>query len=182
MYVDPIARQTYDYATPKTSDINPRNIIELDPYSNDQNFYILRPEPIKRKPLMFTPSQIRTTIRPNTLTPQDAGIYFNAEIEQIWNRILFSKLSDRTLQLLGKTPSYSFVSANTPDYSDSHIAQTNPYNTLRIGIHDKLLNLTPVFTPTWFSDASFHYLTIWISMLYPQSMWNLFFNISFHTN
>ena len=26
-------------------------------------------------------------------------------------------------------------------------------NTLRIGLHDKLLNLTPLFTPTWFSDA-----------------------------
>ena len=24
---------------------------------------------------------------------------------------------------------------------------------LRIGLHDKLLNLTPLFTPTWFSDA-----------------------------
>ena len=29
----------------------------------------------------------------------------------------------------------------------------NPYNTLRIGLHDKLLDLTPLFTPTWFSDA-----------------------------
>ena len=55
MYVDPITRRTYDYATPITFDINPRNIIEY--------FYILGPEPIKRKhPLMFTPSQIKTTI------------------------------------------------------------------------------------------------------------------------
>ena len=57
MYVDPITRQTYDYATPITSDNNPRNIIELDPDSDDQGLYILRPEPIKRKPpLMFSPS------------------------------------------------------------------------------------------------------------------------------
>ena len=36
------------------------NIIELDPDSDDQDFYILSPEPIKRKPpLMFTPSQIK---------------------------------------------------------------------------------------------------------------------------
>ena len=55
MYVDPITRQTYDYATPITCDNNPRNIIELDPDSDDQDFYILGPEPIKRKPpLMFT--------------------------------------------------------------------------------------------------------------------------------
>ena len=78
MYVDPTTRQTYDYATPITCDHNPNNIIELDPDSDDQDFYILGPEPIKRKPsLMFTPSQIRTTIRPNTFTAQDAGIYSN---------------------------------------------------------------------------------------------------------
>ena len=93
MYVDPITRQTYDYATPITCDNNPRSFIELDPDSDDQDFYILGPEPIKRKPpLMFTPSQIKTTIRPNTFTAQDAGIYSNAELDQFWNRILFSKL------------------------------------------------------------------------------------------
>ena len=41
MYVDPNARQTYDYATPITCDNNPRNIIELDPDSDDQDFYIM---------------------------------------------------------------------------------------------------------------------------------------------
>ena len=153
MYVDPITRQTYDYATPITCDNNPNNIIELDPDSDDQDFYILGPEPIKRKPpLMFTPSQIKTTIRPNTFTAQDAGIYSNAELNQFWNRILFSKHSDTTLQLLGKALSYSFISSNTPDY-DANSPPGNPYNTLRIGLHDRLLNLTPLFTPTWFSDA-----------------------------
>ena len=150
MYVDPITRQTYGYATPISCDNNPRNIIELD--SDDQDFYI---QTIKRKPpLMFIPSQIETTIRPNTFKAQDAGIYSNAELDQFWNRILFSKHPDSTLQLLGKALSYSFISSNTPDYdADSPHGTGNPYNTLRIGLHDKLLNLTPVFTPTWFSDA-----------------------------
>ena len=31
MCVDPITRQTYDYATPIPCDKNPRNIFELDP-------------------------------------------------------------------------------------------------------------------------------------------------------
>ena len=65
---------------------------------------------------MFTPSQIKTTIRPETFTAQDAGIYSNAELDQFWNRILFSKHSDSTLQLLGKALSYSFISSNTPNY------------------------------------------------------------------
>ena len=71
-------------------DHNPRNIIELDSDSDDQDFYILGPEPIKRKPqLMFTPSQIKTTIRPNIFTAQDAGIYSIAELNQFSNRIFF---------------------------------------------------------------------------------------------
>ena len=51
--------------------------------------------------------------------------------------------------------SYSFfISSNTPAYdANSPHDSGNPYNTLRIGLHDKLLNLTPLFTPTWFSDA-----------------------------
>ena len=153
MYVDPITRQTYDYATPIACDNNPRNIIELDPDSEDQDFYILGPEPIKRKPpSMFTPSQIKTTIRPNTFTAQDAGIYSNAELDQFWNQKLFSKHSDSTLQLLGNARSDSFISSNTPDY-DTNSPHENPYNTLRFGLHDKFLNITPLFTPSWFSDA-----------------------------
>ena len=136
-----------------TCDNNPRNFIELDPDSDDQHFYILGPEPIKCKPpLMFTPSQIKTTIRPNTFTAQDAGIYSNADFDQFWNSFLFSKLSNSTLQLLGKALSYSFISSNTPDY-DANSPHDKPYNTLRFSLHDKLINLTPLFTPTVFSDA-----------------------------
>ena len=103
---------------------------------------------------MFTPSQIKTTIRPNTFTAQDAGIYSNAELDQFWICILFSKHSDSTLQLLGKALSYSIFSSNTPNYdADSPQDSGNPHNTLRIGLHDKLSNLTPLFTPTWSSDA-----------------------------
>ena len=76
------------------------------------------------------------------------------ELDQFWNRISFSKHSDSTVQLLGNALSYSFISSNTPN-NDANSPQDsgNPYNTLRIGLHDKLLNLTPLFTPTRFSDA-----------------------------
>ena len=101
---------------------------------------------------MFTPYQIQTTIRPNTSTAQDAGIYSNVDLDQFRNRILSSKDSDSTLQKLGKTLSYSFISSNTPDY-DANSTHENPYNDLGIGLHDKLIILTLIFTPTWFSDA-----------------------------
>ena len=54
MYVDPIIRQTFDYATPIVCDNHRLTIIELDLDSDDQNFYILGPQPIERKPpLLF---------------------------------------------------------------------------------------------------------------------------------
>ena len=93
MYVDPITRQTFDYATPITGENNPKNIIDFDPDPDDQDFYIFGPEHIKRKPPpMFTPAQIKTTIRPNTFTAQDAGIYTYAELDQFWNRIYFQNI------------------------------------------------------------------------------------------
>ena len=77
---------------------------------------------------MFTPSQIKTTLPPNTFTAQDAGIYSNAEFDQFRNRILFSKQFDSTLQLSEKALSYSFISSNTPNY-DAISPHENPYNT-----------------------------------------------------
>ena len=81
MHVFPITRQSYNYVTPIACDNNPRNITELDPDSDGQDFFILGPEPFKQiPPSMFTPSQIETTIRPNTSTAQDAGKISNAEL------------------------------------------------------------------------------------------------------
>ena len=102
-----------------------------------------------------------------------------AELDQFWNRILFSKHSDSTLQLLGKALSYSFISSNTPDY-DINSLHENPYKTLHIGLHDRLINLTPLFTPTWFSDA---FITLFIYPCYIliQCGFNIVFYISFHT-
>ena len=112
---------------------------------------MLTPEPLKREsPQMFKPTQIKTTITPNTFTAQDAGIYSNAELDQFWNRVLFAKHSDTTLQLLGKSLSYDFITVHNDKHSYSG---HNPYNHLRIGVHDHLLNLLPFFNPDRFSQA-----------------------------
>ena len=147
LYFDPITRQTYDYATPIACDNNLRNIFVLHPDSDDHGVYILGPEPIKRKPPpMLTASRIKFTIRPNPFT-QDAGIYSNAELDQFSNRILFSKHSDSTVQLLGGALGSSLICSDTPDY-DANSPHENPYITLRIGLHVRLINLTLLFTPT----------------------------------
>ena len=75
LYVVPITRQTFNYATPIKCGNNPQNIFELDPDTDDGDFYVLTPDPLKREaPQMFKPTQIKTTKTPNTVTAQDAGI------------------------------------------------------------------------------------------------------------
>ena len=151
MYVDPITRKTFNYATPIGCGNNPKNVIELDPDADDGDFYVLTPDPLRREaPQMFKPTQIKTTITPNTFTAQDASIYSNAELDQFWNRVLFAKHSDTTLQLLGKSLGYDFDTMHNEQHSHTG---SNPYNHLRIGLHDHLLNLLPLFNPNWFSQA-----------------------------
>ena len=74
MYVDPITRQTFNYATPIECGNNTQNIIEFDPETGDGGFYVLTPDPLKREASqMFEPTQTKTTITPNTFTAQVAG-------------------------------------------------------------------------------------------------------------
>ena len=137
MYVDPITRQTSNCATPLKCGNNPQNIIEFDPDTDDGDFYVLTPDPLKREaPHIFKPTQTKTTITPNTFTAQDAGIYSNAELDQFWNRVLFAKHSDTTFQLLGKSLSYDFITVHNEQHSHTG---SNPYNHLRIGLYDHIL-------------------------------------------
>ena len=68
-------------------------------------------------PQMFKPTQIKTTKPPNTFTAQDAGIYSNAELDQFWNRVLFAKHSETTLQILGKSLNYDFITMHNEQHS-----------------------------------------------------------------
>ena len=100
MHVDPITRQTLNYANQIPCENNPQNLIALDP-DTDQ-YYVLTPQPNEKDPpLLFEPTQIQTAFSPNTFTAQDAGIFFREELKHFWNRVLFTKHSDNTLQRLG---------------------------------------------------------------------------------
>ena len=151
MYVDPITRQTFSYATPIECGSNPQYINEFDPDTDDGGFYVLTLDPFKREaPQMFKPTQIKTTITPNTFTAQDASIYSSTELDQFCSRVLFAKHSDTTLQLLGKSLGYNFITVHNEQHSHTG---SNLYNHLRIGLNDHLLNFLPLFNPDWFSQA-----------------------------
>ena len=54
MYIDPITRQTFNYATPLSFDNNPENVIAVY-FDNDLHF-VLTPEPVIRPtPVFFQP-------------------------------------------------------------------------------------------------------------------------------
>ena len=55
-----------------------------------------------------------------------------------------------------------------------HISQTNLYNTLRNGLHDKLLILTTLFTPSWFVDA---FITFFCYPCYILTQRGIYFSI-----
>ena len=151
MYVDPITKQTFNYATSKECGQNPQNIVEKGADTDDGDFYVLTPDALKREaPQMFRPTQTKTTITPNTFTAQDTGTCSNANLDQFWNRVLFAKHSDTTLHLLGKSISYDFITMHNEQHSHTG---SNPYNHFKIGLHDHLLNLLPLFNPDWFSQS-----------------------------
>ena len=137
MYVDPITRQTFNYAKQIPCENISQTVIALDP-DTDQ-YYVLTPQHIKKDhPLLFEPTQIETVLSPNTFTDQDAGIYSQKELKHFWNPVLFTKHSHNTLQHLGKATSYEFMSKQVSEFLPN-----NPYKSIRIGLHDYMLNLTP---------------------------------------
>ena len=151
MYVDPITRQNFNYATPIECGNKQQNNFEKDPDTDDRYFYVLTPDPLKREaPQMFKPTQIKTTLTPNTFTAQDAGLYSNAQLDQFWNSVIFAKYSETTLQLLGKSSNYDFIIVLNEQHSHTG---SNPYNHLSLGLHDHPLNLLPLFNPDRFSQA-----------------------------
>ena len=180
MYVHLITRQTFNYATPIECGNIRQNIIELDTDSDDTDFYILTPEPLKKEaPQMFKPTQIKTPMGPNTFTAQDAGIYSNAELDQFWNRVLFAKHSDTTLKLLGRALTYDFIKRTTVKMTMENLHRTHTINY----VLDFMINIMKFNSIIYIRMVFRHlYSNFWISVLSFNSMWNLFSTFMFlHT-
>ena len=141
MCVDPITRQTFEYANQIPCQTNPHNVIALDP-DTDQ-YYVSTPQPNKKDPpLIFEPTQVQTAISPNTFTARDAEVYSQRDLKNFWNCVLLTKHSDNSLKLLGKALSYELMSKQS-----SELLPNEPYNSRQVCFHDYMLNLTPFLTP-----------------------------------
>ena len=61
--------------------------------------------------LEFKPLKALTSLLPK----MQVGICSQKELKHFWNRVLLTKHSDNTLQLLGEAISYEFMSEQTPE-------------------------------------------------------------------
>ena len=107
-YIDAISRQTFKYATPIYSDINPQIIVSLNP-DNDKH-YVITSKPVKQAtPTLFESKEVQSAVSSNTFTAQEAGSY---KLNNFWNRVSFKKHSDTTLQPLRKVISVGFLASS----------------------------------------------------------------------
>ena len=81
-------------------------------------------QPIKKDlPLLFETNQVQTGISRNIFTAQDASIFSRKKLKHCWNCVLFTKHLDKTLQRLGKTIGYEYMSKQF--LNSSQINHTN---------------------------------------------------------
>ena len=107
--------------------------------------------------MLCEPKQVQTAVSPNFLTAQEARIFSNAELSNIWNRVLFTEHSDSKLKFLGKATSYDFLAVFEQQPTDFNSPpcrnRSNLYNVLGIGRHDHFSNIVSLFAPDQFGDA-----------------------------
>ena len=145
------------YATALFCDNNQHKNMALD-FDNDEQS-VMTPKPVLQTiPMLLETKQFQPALNPNSSTAQDAAIYSNAELAMSYNRVLYSRVSDTTLKLLGKVVSHDslVISGRHPtDICSKPIKNRfDPYNVLRVGLHSYLSNIAPLFLLDWFADAS----------------------------
>ena len=107
MCIDSTNRQTFENTTPVSCDNNPPNVIAFCPHNPEQ--FIFSPKPVRKEiPILFDLKHVQTAISVITFSAEDAGILSNAEIIRFWIQGLFTKHSDTTHNLPGKTICFTF--------------------------------------------------------------------------
>ena len=141
-FVDPITRQTYDFASeiPCLGDYT--NVIQLD-LENDNTWYQLSPDPMPfKKPLLFKPTEFGHIIQFPTFDTRRAGMYTPKQMKNFWDNTIHASASDTVLKKLTRT---ILTQGNTVRTSD-------PGNLERLlSLLDRPL-MDHLLTPSFFVD------------------------------
>ena len=141
-FVDPIARQTYDFAseTPCSGDYT--NVFPLD-LENDNSCYQLLPDPMPfNKPLLFKPTELGHITQFPTFDTRRAGMYTPKQMKNFWDNVIHASASDTVLKKLTRT---SLTQGNT-------VRISNPGNLERLLSLDDRLLMDHLLTPSFFVD------------------------------
>ena len=141
-FVDPITRQTYDFASqiPFLGDY--KNVFQFD-FENDNSWYQLLPDPmLLSKLLLFKPTEIRHITQFPTFNTMRAEMYTPKQMKNFQDIIFHASASDTLLKKLTRTILTQGNTVRIPD----------PGNLERpLSLNDRLL-VDRLLTPSFFVD------------------------------
>ena len=102
-FVDPITRQTYDFASEIPCLGDYINVFQLD-LENDNSWYQLLPYPMPfNKPLLFKPTELGHITQFPTFDTRRARMYTPKQMKNFWDNIIHASASDTVLKKLTRT-------------------------------------------------------------------------------
>ena len=141
-FVDPIPRQTYDFASEIPCLGDHTNVLQLD-LQNDSSWYQRLPDPMPlNKPLLFKPTELGHITQFLTFDTRRDGMYTAKQMKNFWDKIIHASASDTVLKKLTRT---ILTQGNTVQISD-------PGNLERLLSLDDRLLMDHLLTPSFFVD------------------------------
>ncbi len=154
-FVDPITRQTFEFANEITCDGGHQNVFQLD-MDFDDSWYQLLPEPTPhKKPNTFAPMEISRITKFADYSTAGAGMFTQQELEKFWNKIVLHQKSNTVLQ------KFSQEIVGTSDANSKHS------NSFDFGLGDNIY-IDRLISPNFFEfnfKKHFGFLTYWIERL-----------------
>ena len=164
--VDPVTRQTFDFASEISCLGDYTNVFQLD-LENDNSWYQLLPDLMPfNKPLLFKPTELEHITKFPTFDTRHAGLYTPKQMKNVWDNKIHASASDTNLKKLTRT---ILTRGNTVRISD-------PRNLERLLSLDDRLLMDHLLTPSFFVDKfkeTFGLLGYYIQCL--RKFWLLFF-------
>ena len=141
-FVDPITRQTYDFASEIRCMGEYTNVFQLD-LENDYSWCQVLPDPMPfNKPLLFKPTELGHSTQFPTFDTRRAGMYTPKQMKNFRDKIIHASVCDTVLKKLTRTILTQGITVRISD----------PGNLERLlSLNDRLL-MDHLLTPSFFID------------------------------
>ena len=148
-FVDPITQKTYpDAQVQKCSDWK-KNLFQFDMEEENSWFTITPALDHRKRPAVFGPKDVTPVSRRVFVRTGDAGIYTRTQISEVWDNVLISAASRKTLQKLSRELIVPIIPFHGPEQYSYFAPRTDFY-------------VENVISPSYYKKVYRH---IWISCL-----------------